>query len=60
MEPSCSRYAAQCIERHGAFVGSVMAVDRLIHEPDEKRVAREAGGRFLDPPENNDFWWFSR
>jgi putative membrane protein insertion efficiency factor len=28
-EPSCSRYASQCIERHGALVGSLLSAVRL-------------------------------
>ena len=28
-EPSCSRYAATCIERHGAGKGSLLSIVRL-------------------------------
>ena len=28
--PSCSRYAAEALERHGAFAGTALAVGRLL------------------------------
>jgi putative membrane protein insertion efficiency factor len=28
-EPSCSRYAAECLRRHGALRGSLLAIKRL-------------------------------
>ena len=28
-EPSCSRYAVACLERHGAMKGSLLSVKRL-------------------------------
>lgn len=28
-EPSCSRYAATCVERHGALRGSLLSMKRL-------------------------------
>jgi putative membrane protein insertion efficiency factor len=28
-EPSCSRYASACIERHGVFLGSLLSAVRL-------------------------------
>ncbi len=60
MCPSCSAYALQALEEHGALWGTFMAVDRLYHEADEmehgKRVYRQ--GRFQcfhDPVKANDF-----
>lgn len=64
MEPSCSRYSIQAINTHGMTKGIVMTADRLLHEADEKRWAmqiRDKGGvKYLDPLENNDFWWYRR
>ena len=62
MSPSCSTYSILAIKKHGAAVGVVMTADRLIHEADEKRWTRLSGdgpeAKYLDPPENNDFWWY--
>ena len=60
--PSCSHYALEAIEKHGALIGAVMTFDRLQHEPDEARSAPQvvAGGvlKFYDPLANNDYWWY--
>jgi putative membrane protein insertion efficiency factor len=42
-EPSCSRYAAACIEEHGALKGSLLSIVRLC-----KCHPFHAGG--YDPP----------
>lgn len=64
MYPTCSAYGLQATERHGFFLGAIMTADRLIHESDEMTYAPmiEVGGtvRFLDPVDNNDFWWYSK
>lgn len=61
MDPSCSRYSIQAINKHGAFLGLIMTADRLLHEADETRYAtaivRENKVTFSDPVENNDFWF---
>lgn len=61
MLPSCSRYCVDAIRKHGPLLGIVMTSGRLLHEPDERRYAaiRVSGReyRFLDPVENNDFWF---
>ncbi len=61
MQPSCSAYGLQCIDRHGALVGIVMTADRLLHEGDEQlinRYVKTAGFSYCpDPVSNNDFWW---
>ena len=41
-EPSCSRYAADAIERHGGLRGSLMAARRLLR-------CNPWGGRGYDP-----------
>ena len=62
MEPSCSNYSLQAIEKHGPLKGVILTADRLIHEAGEQetavRIVRNNGMRFLDPVENNDFWWY--
>ncbi len=62
MEPSCSNYSLQAIQKHGPFKGVILTADRLIHEADEQEIAvqviRQNHVRFLDPVENNDFWWY--
>ncbi len=59
--PTCSQYAVEAVRKHGAVMGVLMAVDRLIHEADEvRRVPQVRIGdrdRYFDPVENNDFWW---
>jgi len=59
-EPSCSRYAAQAVRRHGPALGAFMAADRLIHEASEgdwAPLVRTPGGYKIDDPvSNNDFW----
>ncbi len=58
--PVCSRYARQAVARHGFWLGSWLALDRLIHENDDLRRGpwvRDADGRRLyDPLSRNDFW----
>ena len=62
--PTCSQYAQEAVRKHGAIIGLVMTVDRLIHETDEVRRAPlirvHESYRYYDPVENNDFWWSKR
>ena len=64
MTPSCSQYGVDAIRKHGPVVGVVMTSGRLMHEADERRYApiRVSGPRYLfvDPVENNDFWFGAR
>jgi hypothetical protein len=61
MYPTCSQYFVHAARKHGPVMGTVMTAGRLMHEPDEKayvplvRVGNRL--RYLDPVENNDFWW---
>ena len=61
MYPTCSQYFLQATHKHGPAAGFVMTAGRLMHEPDEKGYVplAKVGNRlrFLDPVENNDFWW---
>ncbi|MDH4163173.1 MAG: membrane protein insertion efficiency factor YidD [Nitrospirota bacterium] len=61
MHPTCSQYSVQAIRKHGPVIGIVMTTDRLLHEADEQRLARQKNFgdrlRYLDPLDNNDFWW---
>lgn len=60
MYPTCSAYALQALDRHGPLLGTMLTIDRLLHESDpreHRRPVRVDGRvRFYDPVENNDFW----
>jgi len=60
MYPTCSGYALQALDRHGPFLGTLLTVDRLLHEgsPEEHRHPVTVGGRlrYYDPLADNDFW----
>jgi len=60
MYPTCSAYALQALDAHGPFVGTLLTVDRLLHEgsPAEHRHPVKVGDqlRFHDPLANNEFW----
>jgi putative membrane protein insertion efficiency factor len=61
MTPSCSSYAIEAVQRHGAVKGWIMACDRLMRcGHDELKlsppVRTRQGLRCLDPLDNNDFW----
>ncbi len=62
--PTCSQYSLQAMHKHGPFIGIVMTADRLMHEADERDFApsKKIGNRcrFIDPIENNDFWWYKK
>lgn len=64
MHPSCSEYALQTIDRHGAVIGWMMSFDRLMRcGRSELKTAPKipVNGRwkYHDPVEANDFWWNS-
>lgn len=64
MYPTCSQYSLLAMHKHGPFIGIIMTADRLMHEADERDFApaRKVGNRyrFIDPVENNDFWWYKK
>lgn len=64
MYPTCSAYALQALEKHGPLIGTMMTVDRLLHETDDRehRHPVRIGDRlrYADPVENNDFWFARR
>ena len=64
MYPSCSNYSIAAINKHGAFRGVILTADRLLHENDEQKYApiiqHDGRSRYVDPVENNDFWWGTR
>jgi hypothetical protein len=64
MYPTCSQYSVQAIHKHGPLMGIVMTADRLIHEADEQKYAylTKIGNRYryLDPVEDNDYWWYRK
>lgn len=61
MYPTCSAYAAEAAATHGFLLGSLLTVDRLLHEvePDFHTKPIRIGGsfRFSDPVSGNTFWW---
>lgn len=61
MYPTGSAYARQAIKKHGALLGVVLTIERLMHEGNENQVApqiRKYGiWRVYDPVEANDWWW---
>ncbi len=61
MIPTCSHYGLQAIRKHGALLGFTMTADRIVHEYEEQRFVPSVwdgrAHRFLDPVENNDFWF---
>lgn len=61
MSPSCSQYAADAVEKHGALLGWFMACDRLMRcGRDEVMHAPVVHVNHVplsyDPVEENDFW----
>ncbi len=64
MYPTCSQYSVEALQKHGPVVGIIMTADRLIHESDEPAYVpyKKVGNRyrFIDPLENNDFWWYKQ
>lgn len=62
MVPSCSRYMKDAVKKHGAVIGIVMGLDRLVRcGRDERNVSSpvwvNGKKQIYDPVENNDFWW---
>lgn len=60
MYPTCSAYAIQALDKHGAILGSFITVDRLLHESTKSEQTHPLTGyerlRFYDPLSANDFW----
>ena len=58
--PTCAAYSKEAYQKHGAFVGTLMTVDRLLHEADEPRfsptVEVHGVGRIYDPVSANELW----
>lgn len=63
--PTCSRYAMQAVDRHGAL-GILLAVDRLLRAEQSSalrtlRLLKEGERLYLvDPLEESTFWFTSR
>lgn len=65
MYPSCSQYSREAIAKHGAVVGWVMAMDRLMRCGRSELsmvplVQINDQWRYYDPVLDNDFWWHSK
>ena len=59
--PVNSLYARQAISRHGPWLGTLLALDRLLRDAREMalpmaRVVDNGRVRYLDPLSRNDFW----
>lgn len=64
MYPSCSEYALSAISKHGALIGWIMTIDRLMRcGRDEIYLSPEimvnGQWKIYDTVEQNDFWWAS-
>jgi len=62
MSPSCSHYAGQAFERHGALLGWILTCDRLLRcGHDELRLSPKVqvngSPRIFDPVDANTRWW---
>lgn len=65
MHPSCSAYAGEALEKHGLFMGWIMACDRLVRcgRDETKRspaIILDSQEYIYDPVDANDFWWFEK
>lgn len=62
MYPTGSAYARQAIAKHGVILGSVLTIERLMHEGNEEqvspRIKKYGLWRVYDPVEANDWWWY--
>lgn len=63
MHPTCSAYTREAVQRHGLFMGWIMACDRLVRcGRDETRISpdiiKNKERTTLDPVSANDFWWY--
>ena len=58
--PTCAAYSKEAYQKHGAFIGTLMTVDRLFHEADEPRFSPSVQvygvSRIYDPVSANEFW----
>jgi len=62
MHPSCSSYSKEAFEKHGFFLGGMIASDRIMRcGRDELRLAPRIYVndriKFYDPLEYNTSWW---
>lgn len=61
MYPTCSRYSAEAVKKHGLLMGWIMTCDRLIRDGGDPKksnpVLIDHKVRSYDPVGNNDFWW---
>ena len=62
MFPSCSRYAAEAVEKHGKIKGLLLTGDRLLRcGHDETRLSPQVlvngAPHTYDPVDGNTFWW---
>ena len=65
MYPSCSQYSREAVAKHGALMGWVMGMDRLMRCGRSELSAApliQINGkwRYYDPVADNDFWWYRK
>jgi putative component of membrane protein insertase Oxa1/YidC/SpoIIIJ protein YidD len=65
MYPSCSQFSREVMAKHGAVLGWVMTMDRLMRcgrsELSTAPLIQINGQwRYYDPVHENDFWWNSK
>ncbi|MBN1297899.1 membrane protein insertion efficiency factor YidD [bacterium] len=62
--PSCSHYMVIAVQTHGAFIGTIVGLERLLHETGEihhgNTVLTPEGYKICDPIDNNTFWWHNQ
>ena len=58
--PTCVAYSMEAYEKNGAFMGTLMTVDRLLHEADEAQFSPTVNvygvNRIYDPVSANEVW----
>jgi len=58
--PTCAAYSKEAYEKNGAFMGTLMTVDRLLHEADEAQFSPTVNvygvNRIYDPVSANEIW----
>jgi putative component of membrane protein insertase Oxa1/YidC/SpoIIIJ protein YidD len=58
--PTCAAYSKEAFKKNGAFLGTLMTVDRLLHEADEAKFSPTVNvygvSRIYDPVSANEIW----
>ena len=58
--PTCAAYSKEAFQKNGALLGTLMTVDRLLHEADEAQFSPTVNvygvSRIYDPVSANEVW----